>query len=395
MCMTRYAWLCVVALFGGVCIAHAQRPAWQPATQVDTTAFRYVMQVPAVDIAVPTVVEVPLFDGRTDTGEIIVRSADGTFGPALYHHAFESTPFTVSSDDVPSTAAMYDGRPDTYVAFPFTEGQTNSVSFVIREDEPQIVNGFTVDVPVNVTLPDMVRITKLASSAGEQPTTLVSQRRMNGRTVSFPETTIGTLLVEFTLSQPLRISEVAVNVVSHMQTEGIRFLAQPHQSYTVYLSPDRVYGTVPSGGVNLLGEAVVLDGSNGPITPNPAYAPADRDGDGVPDQRDNCPSVVNPDQADIDHNGTGDACDDFDHDGVLNVRDNCPTTPNRDQMDTDGDGIGDACDTVENRFTERNPWVPWAGMGIAVVVLIGLLALTVRREHTGMAKPEGDTNTRS
>src|SRR5690606_28128942 len=35
----------------------------------------------------------------------------------------------------------------------------------------------------------------------------------------------------------------------------------------------------------------------------------DRDGDGVPDSRDNCPLVANADQADFDGDGIGDVCD--------------------------------------------------------------------------------------
>jgi hypothetical protein len=49
---------------------------------------------------------------------------------------------------------------------------------------------------------------------------------------------------------------------------------------------------------------------------------------------DNCPDDPNPDQADDDGDGVGDACD------------NCPQDPNPGQEDTDGDGIGDACDPV-------------------------------------------------
>lgn len=44
-----------------------------------------------------------------------------------------------------------------------------------------------------------------------------------------------------------------------------------------------------------------------PPPPKPV-PPPDRDHDGVPDFKDNCPDVYNPDQADIDHNGIGDAC---------------------------------------------------------------------------------------
>ncbi len=46
-----------------------------------------------------------------------------------------------------------------------------------------------------------------------------------------------------------------------------------------------------------------------PPPPKPPEAPPDRDHDGVPDYKDNCPDVYNPDQADSDHNGIGDACD--------------------------------------------------------------------------------------
>lgn len=42
-------------------------------------------------------------------------------------------------------------------------------------------------------------------------------------------------------------------------------------------------------------------------TPNPSYDP-DRDGDGVVNWRDNCPYVSNPDQADSNGDGVGDAC---------------------------------------------------------------------------------------
>jgi hypothetical protein len=122
----------------------------------------------------------------------------------------------------------------------------------------------------------------------------------------------------------------------------------------------------------------------------PASAAAgDRDGDGVADSIDNCPTVRNAAQDDRDGDGVGDPCDDSDRDSlsdgyelstsgtdpdvsdtdgdglsdgrevrttgtdplrpdtdedaVPDGQDNCPTTPNASQADLDGNGQGDSC----------------------------------------------------
>ncbi|TWT42123.1 Alpha-agarase precursor [Phycisphaerae bacterium RAS1] len=78
---------------------------------------------------------------------------------------------------------------------------------------------------------------------------------------------------------------------------------------------------------------------------------ADFDGDGFINADDNCPTLANPGQEDADGNGVGDVCEptaDNDEDGVPNVEDNCPNTSNEDQADADDDGVGDACDDSDN-----------------------------------------------
>ncbi len=76
-----------------------------------------------------------------------------------------------------------------------------------------------------------------------------------------------------------------------------------------------------------------------------SYTSCDGDADGVEDHVDNCTGAGNPDQADADRDGTGDACDgDPDGDGVVGPGDNCPSVANPGQEQTDADGLGDACD---------------------------------------------------
>ena len=73
---------------------------------------------------------------------------------------------------------------------------------------------------------------------------------------------------------------------------------------------------------------------------------SDPDADNICDPTDNCPTIANADQADLDGDNIGDACDDdLDDDSVANANDNCPTVTNADQQDNDGDGTGNACDT--------------------------------------------------
>ena len=96
-----------------------------------------------------------------------------------------------------------------------------------------------------------------------------------------------------------------------------------------------------------------------PEEPETPETPEDTDGDGIPNGADNCPEVANPLQEDADNNKVGDACEevpedpetpetpeDTDGDGIADGKDNCPLVANADQTDSDSDGKGDICEVV-------------------------------------------------
>ena len=93
------------------------------------------------------------------------------------------------------------------------------------------------------------------------------------------------------------------------------------------------------------GDGIIDCRDNCPSTPNQDQK--DTDGDGIGDVCDNCPLVYNPGQSDINLNKIGDLCDpDIDGDGIANNIDNCPLKFNPDQKDRDHNGIGDLCDVL-------------------------------------------------
>jgi hypothetical protein len=142
------------------------------------------------------------------------------------------------------------------------------------------------------------------------------------------------------------------------------------------MTPTNEPSCVPSRPASVLGSGIYT----GAVTAD------DKDGDGIPDAQDDCPTIFNPirpmdngRQADADADGIGDACDicpedktqkcagatggDFDADGIPNGTDNCPEVANPSQADADSDGKGDACDSC----AAANPGATPCSLAISII----------------------------
>ncbi len=150
-----------------------------------------------------------------------------------------------------------------------------------------------------------------------------------------------------------------------------------------------------------------------PIVPEP-----DTDGDGIPDEDDNCPNTYNPSQADADADGVGDACDgcpydpdktrpglcgcgvadtDSDADGTPDCLDGCPTDPHKidpgvcgcgkPDADLDGDGRPD-CDQsfiiIDDEPDDDGPAGPAPSGGVGRAATCGAGAMAMLPLATGL-----------
>lgn len=348
------------------------------------TAFRLYKEVNNLQLVTPTVVELPFSNDLLERFDFAVLDKNtNNFEPYFFQqkNMINATPVFISTNpSVNNASMMNDNNTKTYTDFVLPENTQGNVKITISSNKEITSSALTAVLGNNVSLPNYVEIR--AQVAGENRI-IVASKRMDSQTINFPQTTSNKWTITFLFGQPLRISELRLKQDDYTQTnsQSLRFLAQSGHNYKVYFEPDRLANIKVGESANLVSAEEVFVLSPALSQNNPAYVIADIDGDKIPDIRDNCVEIANFDQQDINMNGRGDACDDFDKDGISNEKDNCQNNPNRNQADIDGDGIGDVCDTEESRITERNAWLPWAGIAFACIVLVVLLILTARSKN--------------
>ncbi len=348
------------------------------------TKYQQYIEVVPAPFSIPTVVEVPL---PTNAREVLVyenRSGSYLASALDFRTVTDGTSYSIALSSSTEGIAGYvgslvDKQRQTNVDL-VVSGKNALVTtdFMVTANRLAPASFVTINYASNSALPIEVAL-YLTTPTGEELVT-----RSTGFSVgslAFPERYGQNWRLAFKYDQPVRIEEISFGPV--MQTSvvsTVRFLAQPSETYRVYLYPEGqpTRPTLRPGG-NLSSATSVSPEYVSPLLPNPIFTQDDYDIDGVPDIKDNCPNDYNPDQKSTRNGLKGDVCDDFDNDYYMNVVDNCEFIPNPTQRDNDGDGLGDECDEAESRLTEQHPWLPWLGMGITLSVILVLFVLVARR----------------
>lgn len=93
------------------------------------------------------------------------------------------------------------------------------------------------------------------------------------------------------------------------------------------------------GAPDLRAGVALAFGDNVPYRPRPSATAGDRDGDGIPDERDECPDEAEDPDGFADDDGCPDP--DNDEDGILDADDTCPNEPETQNGISDDDGCPD------------------------------------------------------
>ena len=361
---------------------------WQQKTAVSPeqnaqikNSFRDSAKIPAQNMLVPTILNVSF--NNTDAYSRTFAVFNETTQRFIPYVVVNSNQVKDYPSGISRISNVVDNNYSTYQNFELS-GDKGLASVEINFPSAIRSDALSFYLDQYSPLPNYVTIRADVNGAD---TLILNKYKLNSSSVNFPVITSKKWTVWMEYSQPLRISEMKINNLDEIKIQqGLRFLAVPQNTYTLYANPEALVYNYSDNEEkpNVYDQNGVRNVGLVSFVANPTFVLSDYDKDGVPDINDNCVNVSNPDQADIDGNGRGDMCDDYDHDGIINSKDNCPNITNADQRDTDLDGVGDKCDPDESRLTEKYPIIVWGGLGFAVLVFLGLLLFVgskIKKDH--------------
>jgi hypothetical protein len=344
-------------------------------------AYRTIVDFNMEDILVPTPVRVELDYPELREGVLVYDVIQNKEIPSVLNYNYTTSEIEIDSiknERGLGLSNIADGNYSTFDEFQISDEGLTTTGLLVNYSEQIRTEELSVYLDRYVALPSRVSI-YTQDSAGNREV-VVNNLKVSSHKINFPEVYSESFYVEFTYSQPLRISEIKFNDLNRIvnNEKKVVFLAQPDAEYIIYANPDRYITRTIEEAPNFNLSENFIDIFETNYRNNPDFVPSDFDNDDIEDSVDNCVRISNPDQIDIDQNGRGDVCDDYDLDGVINSLDNCINEPNRNQKDTDGDGLGDICDNEESRITEKYPELVWGGLIFALFIFGALYMVAIR-----------------
>ncbi|MGL4757892.1 MAG: thrombospondin type 3 repeat-containing protein [Patescibacteria group bacterium] len=265
---------------------------------------------------------------------------------------------------------LVDNNPSTFADFE-TFGSSSKRSASLQFKFNQAIRTDRITIEYDQSSPGF-NTAKLYNLTNQE--SFLSELRFNTTDFDFPLTEITEFRIDVEYYAKTRIKEIKINSENQTpESQKIAFLALPNTNYfllyggpiTANIRSDEIYQSsalTTSGKINIEN-----------VLKNVDYNEPDQDEDGKSDKVDNCKNEPNPDQADLDNNGIGNACEDKDGDRVFDSKDNCPLLSNSNQNNIDKDNTGDACDKQDDRLLNKNPWILYVAIAISSFSILGVV----------------------
>jgi hypothetical protein len=234
-------------LFLGLIALFIATPTYAQTPNIES-AFREYGMVGPINVIVPTVIELPIYESVAQSGEyMVIEEKTGMPQPSFLRQTFIQNPELVDvrvygqSEPQLTDGNRYSGR-----RFEITSTVDGRVSIELISRVPVTSSHIDFAFGQNVAYPTRIQVIAYGDSGNEN--IVYRESAFYGTALAFIPTTARHWRVDLVYAQPLQINEIVLSQDSVEQSvsRGLRFLGQPNSSYRIFQDPDR-YVSVPYG----------------------------------------------------------------------------------------------------------------------------------------------------